>query len=85
MIAYFDDRKTDVDEEFGDWITEKLIKEMNRRSAQILFVDYPDGEGIPREKGYPCQRIWRHPKPSICSMKSLLKSPNQSQAVLLGV
>jgi hypothetical protein len=40
MIAYFDDRTTDVDEEFGDWITEKLIKEVSRRSARVLFVDY---------------------------------------------
>jgi hypothetical protein len=40
VIAYFDDRTTDVDEEFGDWIAEKLIREEGRKSAPILFVDY---------------------------------------------
>jgi len=40
MIAYFDDRTTDIDEKFGDWVTEKLVKEVSRKSARILFVDY---------------------------------------------
>lgn len=40
MIAHFDDRTTVPDELFGDWIAEKLIKELNRRSQRILFVDF---------------------------------------------
>jgi hypothetical protein len=40
VITYFDDRATQSDEIFGDWVAEKLIKELNRRSQQILFVDY---------------------------------------------
>lgn len=40
VIAYFDDRTTPSEELFGDWVAEKMIKEINRRSQQILFVDY---------------------------------------------
>jgi hypothetical protein len=40
LITHFDDRNTNVDEEFGDWVAEKLIKELNRRSTHLLFVDY---------------------------------------------
>jgi len=40
MIAYFDDRTTHSEELYGDWVAEKLIKEVNRKSQQILFVDY---------------------------------------------
>jgi len=40
VIAHFDDRTTQADEVFGDWMSEKLIKEINRRSNQIIFVDY---------------------------------------------
>jgi len=40
VIAYFDDRTTHPGELYGDWVAEKLIREMNRKSQQILFVDY---------------------------------------------
>ena len=40
MIAYFDDRITDGDEVFGDWVAERLIKEITRRSQGIIIVDY---------------------------------------------
>jgi hypothetical protein len=40
VITYFDDQATQPEELFGDWVAEKLIKELNRRSQQILFVDY---------------------------------------------
>ncbi len=40
VIAHFDDRTTSADEVFGDWVAEKLIKEVNRRSQRILFIDY---------------------------------------------
>ena len=40
VIAYFDDRTTHPEEVLGDWVAEKLIKEVNRRSYRILFVDY---------------------------------------------
>jgi hypothetical protein len=40
VIAYFDDRTTHSEELFGDWVAEKLMKEVNRRSQQILFIDY---------------------------------------------
>jgi len=40
LITYFDDRTTEGEEILGDWVAEKLVKEVNRRSLQILFVDY---------------------------------------------
>lgn len=40
LIAHFDDRTTQGEEVFGDWVAEKLIKEVNRRSHRILLVDY---------------------------------------------
>jgi hypothetical protein len=40
LIAYFDDRTTQGEEVFGDWVAEKLIKEVNRRTVQVLFTDY---------------------------------------------
>ena len=40
LIAYFDDRTTEGEEVFGDWVAEKLMKEVNRRTLQVLFTDY---------------------------------------------
>ena len=40
LIPYFDDRIAEGEEVWGDWIAEKLMKEVNRRSLQILFTDY---------------------------------------------
>jgi hypothetical protein len=51
VITYFDDRTTTADEEFGDWVTEKLIKEVNRRSTRILFVDYQMVQGFLEKRG----------------------------------
>jgi hypothetical protein len=41
VIAHIEDRTTQLDEKLGDWVTEKLIKELNRKSDRILCVDYP--------------------------------------------
>lgn len=40
VITHFDDRTLQAEETFGDWIAEKLIKEVDRRSPKVLFVDY---------------------------------------------
>jgi hypothetical protein len=40
VITHFDDRALQAEETFGDWIAEKLIKEVDRRSQRVLFVDY---------------------------------------------
>ncbi len=40
LISYFDDRIAEGEEVLGDWIAEKLVKEVNRRSLQVLFTDY---------------------------------------------
>jgi hypothetical protein len=40
LVSYFDDRTTEGEEVLGDWVAEKLMKEVNRRSLQVLFADY---------------------------------------------
>jgi hypothetical protein len=40
VMTHFDDQTTNADEVFGDWVSEKLTKELSRRSSQILFIDY---------------------------------------------
>ncbi len=40
LVTYFDDRTTEGEEVLGDWVAEKLMKEVNRRSLQVLFADY---------------------------------------------
>ena len=40
VIAHFDDRTTGTEEVLGDWVAEKLMKEVGRRSYQVFFVDY---------------------------------------------
>ena len=40
LITYFDDRTTEGEEILGDWVAEKLMKEVNQRSLQVLFADY---------------------------------------------
>ena len=53
VIAHIDDRTTHPDEKLGDWVTEKLIKELNRRSQQILCVDYPMIMDFLEKRGMP--------------------------------
>ena len=40
VLTYFDDQSTQADETYGDWMAEKLTKEVSQRSQRILFVDY---------------------------------------------
>jgi hypothetical protein len=51
LITYFDDRTTQGEEVFGDWVAEKLMKEVNRRSLQVLFVDYQMVKEFYEKKG----------------------------------
>ena len=53
VIAHVDDRTTHPDEKLGDWVTEKLINELNRRSQQILCVDYPMIMDFLEKRGMP--------------------------------
>jgi len=52
MIAHFDDQTTLPEEVFGDWVAEKLIKELNRRSQRILFIDYQTVKEFLEMKGF---------------------------------
>jgi hypothetical protein len=52
LITYFDDRTTEGEEVFGDWVAEKLIKEVNRRSLQVLFTDYQMVKEFVEKKGF---------------------------------
>jgi len=40
VLTYFDDRSPQADETYGDWMAEKLTKEVSQRSQRILFIDY---------------------------------------------
>jgi hypothetical protein len=51
VIPYFDDRTSHGEEIMGDWMAEKLIKEMNQRSQRILFVDYQMVKEFLEQKG----------------------------------
>jgi hypothetical protein len=51
LITYFDDRTTQGEEVFGDWVAEKLMKEVNRRTLQILFADYQMVKEFYEKKG----------------------------------
>lgn len=51
LITYFDDRTTEGEEILGDWVAEKLGKEMNRRSLQVLFADYRMAKEFLESKG----------------------------------
>lgn len=41
LLAHIDDQAEPGEEVIGDWVTERLAKEIQRRSERILFVDYP--------------------------------------------
>jgi hypothetical protein len=51
LIAYFDDRTTQGEEVFGDWVAEKLMKEVSRRTLQVLFADYQMVKEFFKKKG----------------------------------
>jgi hypothetical protein len=40
VLTYFDDRSSQADETYGDWMAEKLTREVSQRSQRILFIDY---------------------------------------------
>jgi hypothetical protein len=52
VITYFDDRTTGGEEVFGDWVAEKLMKEVNRRTLQVLFADYQMVKEFLEKKGF---------------------------------
>jgi len=53
VIVPFDDQMTTThaEEILGDWMADKVVKEINRRSQQILFVDYQMVKEFFGEKG----------------------------------
>jgi hypothetical protein len=57
LITYFDDRTTEGEEVLGDWVAEKLMKEVNRRSIQVLFVDYQMVKEFLEKKGVDLKDI----------------------------
>ncbi|OGP73466.1 MAG: hypothetical protein A2V86_02455 [Deltaproteobacteria bacterium RBG_16_49_23] len=51
VVAHFNDRTTSAEEAFGDWLAERLMKEMMRRPLQVLFVDYQLVKGFLEARG----------------------------------
>ncbi|MBM4340798.1 MAG: hypothetical protein FJ110_14810 [Deltaproteobacteria bacterium] len=65
LVTHFDDRATSVEESLGDWLAERLIKEMAQRSVQVLFTDYQmvkeflEKQGVsPSDMGSPNTSKW---------------------------
>jgi hypothetical protein len=52
VLAYIDDRTAQADETYGDWMAEKLAREVSQRSPQILFVDYQSIREFLAREGY---------------------------------
>jgi hypothetical protein len=52
VLAYFDDRSTQADETYGDWMAEKLTREVSQRSQRILFIDYQRVKDFLEKGGY---------------------------------
>ena len=57
VVTYFDDRSLPGDETFGDWISEKLIREVDRRSSKVFFVDYQMIKEFLRGRGIPLEDL----------------------------
>jgi len=57
LIAYFDDRTAQADEVLGDWVAEKLIKEVNRRTVQTLFTDFQMVKEFLKSKGIDLKNL----------------------------
>jgi hypothetical protein len=53
LVAHFDDRTSDADATVGDWMAQKLMKEVDRRSQKILFVDYQMAKEFLEARGIP--------------------------------
>jgi hypothetical protein len=51
LITYFDDRTTEGEEVLGDWVAEKLMSEVTRRSLHVLFADYQMVKEFLEKKG----------------------------------
>jgi hypothetical protein len=52
VLTYFDDRSTQDGETYGDWMAERLTKEVSQRSQRILFIDYPLVKEFLEKGGY---------------------------------
>ena len=59
IITHFDDRTFQADETLGDWIAEKLIRELDRRSQKVLFVDYQMVKEFLENRGTPLTDLER--------------------------
>lgn len=53
VITHFDDRTIQGEELLGDWVAEKLVSELDRRSPRVLFVDYQLVKEFLEAKGIP--------------------------------
>ncbi|MEW6376604.1 MAG: hypothetical protein AB1502_12540 [Thermodesulfobacteriota bacterium] len=51
LVTHFDDRTTTPEEVLGDWVAEKLTKELTQRSIRILSVDYQMVKEFLEKKG----------------------------------
>ncbi len=57
LINYFDDRTTEGEEVLGDWVAEKLMNEVTRRSLHVLFADYQMVKEFLEKKGLDLKEL----------------------------
>ena len=57
VLTYFDDRSTQAEETYGDWMAEKLTREVSQRSQRILFIDYQLVKEFLEKGGYVLSEI----------------------------
>jgi len=51
LIAYFDDRISSDEEVLGDWMAEKLIKDVSQKTPNLIFIDYPMVKDFFKKRG----------------------------------
>ena len=53
VIAYFDDRTDNPDESLGDWMAQRLMKELDQRCERVVFLDYQRVKDFLETRGIP--------------------------------
>ncbi len=51
LLAYFDDRTPSEEELLGDWMAEKLIKDVSQKNPNLIFIDYPMVRDFLKKRG----------------------------------
>jgi hypothetical protein len=67
LVTHFDDRTTSSEETIGDWLAERLMKDMSQKSIRVLFTDYQMVKEFLDKRGVPSSDLG---SPNISKMLS---------------